>query len=286
MIRIFHFFAALFLFSIFSFAGSNLPQLRAEIKIKGNDHLQLRKYFAPFTEPPDPLEDTISTLLLKHFPKEFKTECKEMIEQWGKSSKGKSSSVVRVVYFKNYSANMQYIFLAYTCFSSAEGFGDKYYDERLALLTVENDSSKLLMLPNNKPCDKCSDLTRIGLEEDDISIGNSPAVCVVFGSSNMNPCCETTGKTNEITLKYYILEQKGVREVLTVLKERNEIFPNPVRGDSTITLTTVISKEKDAKGNISKITVDSNSSNGDKKSHSFAWYTWNRKARWFDEGVR
>ncbi|MBI4810969.1 MAG: hypothetical protein HY800_05930 [Ignavibacteriales bacterium] len=240
----------LLLFHHLTFAQVNLPQSRVEVNIKIKDHQSLKKYFGSFDQLPVQLDDKTEKLLLNLLPKEYQKGCNAMIAHWGEIAKNTATTAVRVLYLKNLEKNIQQIFLTYTCFSMAREYGDKYYDERLAVLTIDSASSKLTMYPHAKPCDNCSELTRMALEEDDISIGGNPAICIIFGISSKNPCCNGPISFDEDILKYFIIQPTGVVDALTFRKYRRETIHDDEAGDSTTGYRTNIDTEKDGTGNI------------------------------------
>ena len=265
----------------YAMAGQNLPQSHAQIQIKGNDHKKLKTYFESLQQPPQEFDSLIERILIKQFPKSYTRGCSDMISKWGKDAKGSASSLVRVVFIKNHSKNLQQVFVAYTCFSKALGYGDRFYDERLALITIDSTSSSLTTLPNAPTCDSCSGLTRIGVDEE-FQIGGKPAVSFMFATSNKNPCCDTSIVKEEIIEKFYILGSPEVKDALTLLKRRTEVYHFANKVDSTAAYMTDVNYEKDAKGDITKIVLTYEKLSNDISLHQgILWYTWNKKAKTF-----
>ncbi len=264
------------------FSGLNLPQSSAKILIKGKNHQQLKKYFEPIEDGIPSIDTTVEKLLIKLFPKSFDEGCKEMIATWGKEAKGTASNVLRVVFMKNHSKNLQQVFLALTCYSSASAYGDKFYDERLALLTIDSTSSSLVTLPHGKPCDTCSDLSRIGMNEE-WEIGRKHAVSILFSTSTRNPCCEGDYLKEEVIEKYFLFDPPNVKDILTIVKRRSERFHRDNAIDSVVVYETNSNINKDANGSILKIDVDySLTVNNAPVNQGVMWYTWDKKLKKFE----
>ncbi len=282
------------LFTLFSSAsltsyligGLNLPQSQFQVSIKGKDHTQLKKYFEALTDLRDQLDDKIEQLISRNFPKEYKVGCKQMISAWGEIAKGTESTILRVLYFKNHHKNLQQVLLVYTCFSNTKEYSNKFYDERLALLTIDDGSSQLKMIPHSKPCDNCSELTHIGLEEE-MQIHGIPSISILMLTSNENPCCDGPVIFREEIKKYFTFEVTGVRELLSFVTNRTEILHDDIAGDSTTVYKSYINVDKDKQENINKITISWEIlANDIPKKNGMQQYTWNRKMKAFEEGIR
>jgi len=267
-------------------AGFNLPQKQFRVEIAGDNHLQFKKYFAPKWELPEEFDTTIANLLIQSLPKAFDKGSKEMISHWGKSALRAASKAVRVLLIKNFNPAHQQILLTYTWYSAAPGFGDQYYDERLALLTILDTSSRLLIYPPANPCEKCADLTHIGMG-DELRIGGQSAVSIFFNTSNKNPCCDTSRVKEEVYMKYYILNQSEMKECLTLLQQRTERFHIFKGNDSTAVYTATISYNKDQSENITSVFSESNVASNDEilktEIHS---YSWDKKRQLFLQNNR
>jgi hypothetical protein len=284
-IRFFNIYALLIISYLFCnsniTAGLNLPQTSAKIIIKGKNHLQLKKYFEPLEDGAPAIDSTIEKFLIQLFPKSFDKGCKDMISAWGKEAKGTASKALRVVYLKNYSKNLQQVFIAYTCYSYASGFGDKFYDERLALLTIDSISSSLTTLPHGEQCNICSDLSRIGMDEE-LKIGGISAISILFSTSTKNPCCEGKDLKEEVIEKFYILGPTMVKDVLTIVKHRIEKFHKDNSVDSVATYEADCNFDKDPSGSIRQIDVDYSSTlNNSPEQKGVLRYAWNKKLKIF-----
>jgi hypothetical protein len=265
-------------------AGSNMPQVTASSIITGKDHRQLKTYFENQSYLPNPFNDSIGLLLLKYFPREYQKGCKQMISKWGKATKGTSATAVKPIHFVNHSKNIQQLLIVYTCYSTAKGYEDLYYDERLAVLQVDSAHSSIMMIPNSKPCGACKELSHIGLMEDTLKIDNTDAISIIIGTSSENPCCSDSNKIEEVNVKYITVSQSEVKERLTLLVSRKETYHNSSNGDSTVISTRNIETIRDAKGNISSILLQTETIiNGSKPKRGLLKYSWNRKRKAFDE---
>lgn len=263
--------------------GLNLPQSHYQVVIKGKDHNQLKKYFELLASTPDQLDENIERLINKYFPKEYKDGCIDMISGWGKVAKGSASNILRVLYLKNHQKNLQQVLLVFTCFSNTKEYGEKFYDERLALLTVDSLTSQLKIIPHSKPCDNCSELTHIGLDAE-MQIHGISVISILMLSTNENPCCDGPVFFKEETQKYFTFQKRGVKEELSFVTNRTETVHDDIAGDSTTVYKTTIDVEKDKQENIKKIIISWELlANDIPKKQGLQLYTWNRKMNAFEE---
>jgi hypothetical protein len=264
--------------------GSKLPQVKATSVITGKDHLHLKSYFEAQTHLPNPFNDSIGMLLLKYLPKEYKKGCKDMIATWGTETINSSETAVKLLHLVNYSKNNQQILLVYTCFSSAKEYGDKYYDERLAVLHVDSATSSITMIPHDKECNNCTELSQIGLYEDTLKINNSPAISIIIGKTNENPCCGSTDKIEEISIKYFTTDPEAFKEQLTLVVSSEETFHNDQDEDSTVVQKNDIETIRDKVGNIISIILSTETIiNGSNAKRGMVKYGWNRKRKAFEK---
>lgn len=270
-----------------SFSANNLPQLKIEKKITGKDHDQIASYFAPHSTPPSSIDDQVQKIILKQVPKEYKNGCREMIAKWGDVAKGTESMVLRALTVIEVPGSAKHIFTALTCFSTAPGYGDKYYDERLIVLSIEKNSTGLSIFTSGKPCSDCSELSNLGLEDDTLSIGDKPVVLLNVGSSSKNPCCDGPFSLKEHKVIFYQVTGKNVRELLSVTMERTENVHDDIMGDSTSQYFALTDYVKDAKNNILQININHKTVINDSISGiGVKSYLWNRKAGRFEEGYQ
>ncbi|MBI1806595.1 MAG: hypothetical protein HYR76_06035 [Ignavibacteria bacterium] len=265
-----------------SLAETTLPQTRIDVTIKGKQHDELKKYFGSLHEKPDILDEKIGQTLSNLMPKSYRNACRTMISKWGSGAKRTASSVMRVMYLRNVSENHQDILLVYTCYSSAKQYGDKFYDERLALLSIDSASSTLRTIPHGKPCTTCSELTRIGIVEDTLQIDAQPALSIAFATSHNNPCCTDSIAREEIVYHYYKLERSDLVEMAVIQHHRWEV--NPTSPGDTTTYDSRISHETDPAGNIIKLISDYDVTlKGQSIEHRILFYRWNKKSHRFEE---
>lgn len=268
-------------------AGSNLPQVSASSVITGKDHKHIRSFFENYDHLPGSLDDSVGRLLLKHLPKQYKDGCRSMISTWGKEAKNSSATAVKPIHLANHSENIQHILLVYTCYSTAEGFEDRYYDERLAVLRIDSARSSITVIPHGKECDKCTELSHISLLEDTLKIDNTDAISVIYGLSNENPCCEGSDRVEEVSVKYFTINQDEIKERLTLITSRKETFHYEQRGDSTAAQVRIIETIRDNAGNIVTFILHTETIlNGSMIKRGLGKYSWNRKRRAFEEDFR
>jgi len=267
--------------------GQNLPETKVPAtKITGKHHRTLKNYFTSLDEMPDEFDKPIEKLLTDLLPRAYQTGCKQMIALWGPTAKGSDALVPRAVYIKTMPDSVIHIFLAYTCFSNAQGFGDHYYDERLALLTIDQNFSTFSMLPFSQQCTQCSELSRIGLSEDTLQVAGTSLITIVSAVSNDNPCCNRSKIIEQRFRYYYKLDAHSVTEVASFLEYRKETDHLENGSDSTLEYSTIRWLDRDKTGDISKIIMNHSESVDDHPTKSgLITLIWNRKRQAFDKDM-
>jgi hypothetical protein len=266
-------------------AGQNLPETKVPpTKITGKRHATLRKYFLSVDDITDDFDQPIEKILMDLLPGPYKTGCKEMVNLWGPKAKGTSALLPRGIYMNTMPDSVIHIFLAYTCYSSAQGFGDHYYDERLALLTIERTASTFSMLPFSEQCTQCSELSRIGLSEDTLQIADMPVISIVSSISNDNPCCNGSRTLEERYRYYYKLDNHSVTPVASFLEYRKESGHFENGSDSIAEYSATRWLEFDKTGNISKIVSNYTEAVTNQPTKAgIITLIWNRKRQAFDK---
>ena len=260
-------------------SGTNLPNLPSSSIITGKDFNRLKIYFQQFDYLPSPLNDTIGKILLKHIPNLYQNGCKELISKWGKRIRGSEATAVKPIHFVNFSKKIQHLFLVYTCYSTAEGYEDNYYDE------IDSNKASISMIPVGDHCDSCTDLSHIRLYEDTLKIGGYDAISIIIGTSNVNPCCERNATIEEEKLKYIIINQSQVKDILTIKTNRKEIYSNNKDKDSIIQQIANVETIKDENRNIITIILNRDTIINEKNiKKEIKKYFWNRKRGAFEEG--
>jgi hypothetical protein len=270
------------LLNLSALAGINFPKKEYTISITGTNHVQIQKYFSPLWELPEEFDTTIANILTQSLPKESDSANKKMISRWGKPALKGASKAVRTLYMKNFNPTHQQVLLSFIWFSTSPGFGDKYYDERIALLTVLDTVSQLMIFPTINQCDKCPELTRIGFNEE-LRIKEQTAISIYFNLSNINPCCDTSKVKEETYIRYYILTPQELKECLTLLQDRIERFHSPKGADSSASYAASITFDKDPEENIRRIFSEySKFSNDTVTEKQSLIYIWNNKRNKFE----
>ena len=273
------------LFQTKTAVGQNLPETKVPpTKITGKRHATLRKYFLSVDDVTDDFDKPIEKILMDLLPAPYRTGCKEMVNLWGPKAKGTSALLPRGVYLNTMADSVLHIFLAYTCYSSAQGFGDHYYDERLALLTIERTASTFFMLPFSQQCASCSELSRIGLSEDTLQIADQPVISIISSISNDNPCCNQSRTLEERYRYYFKLDNHSVTPVASLLDYRKESGHFENGSDSIAEYSATRWLEFDQSGNIKKIVSNYTEAVTNQPTRAGAiTLIWNRKRQAFDQ---
>lgn len=264
-------------------AQSNLPQVAMTVTIKGKQHRTLQTYFQSLREAPEPIDSAVERTIVNLMPKKFRDGCRKMISSWGKVARGSAASFVRALYVHTPTDGQQRVLLTFVCYSRSPEYAEKYYDERLVLLTIDSASSTLATIPHGSPCDNCSDLTRIAVG-DPAKIGGQTAIPLTFSSSTENPCCDGVHTVEEEFYRYYVFEPAGIRQMLSLLKHRREVYHDDVEGDSITSTQSEVTIEKDEEDNIVRVTASvATTSTGQPTRMVNEVYVWNRKMKKFEQ---
>jgi len=264
--------------------GGNLPQRKISVAIKGKQHQALRAYVRTLEGTPDGFPAAIEKILTSALPKEYRKGCTEMVAEWGETARRTEMLLPRPLYLATMPDSTRHVVLAYTCFSSAPTYGDRFYDERLAALTIGRAGSTLVMLPLARDCNACSELSHLGLQDDTLQIGGAPAFTITSGVSNDNPCCGGTTSVDEKHVTYFVLDGRGVTPMVSMLEYRKEVDHAEGGEDSTTVYAARRYLEKDARGNVARILGQYELSiNGEPTRRGIVEFIWNQKRKAFDE---
>jgi hypothetical protein len=260
-------------------AGGSLPHSAASATIKGKPHAAIRNYFASLGDAPELIDTAVERLIVAAIPKNYFRAADSIALSWAPGTKGTARRMIRVLHLETISGGGRQAFITYTAFSSLAG--NRYYDERLCLLTIDSLASTLSILATPPLCADCQDLTRIGLD-DTTHIGGFPAVSFLLAVSNNNPCCPTPDSLSEDRLLYFWFPAGGATQALSLLKHRRELR-HGVHAQDTLLLNSVDNYlEKDGAGNITKVVSTNTFSQDDKPvNQRIVTYMWNPKMRRF-----
>lgn len=267
----------------------NLPQQNIQISITDKNHKTLKKFFKNFKiTNSKALNKGIERVLIDLIPENYHLVCKEMISHWGTVAEKSSDFSVRIIFIKNYEDDnkSKQIFLVYRCFSSYTGYIDQFFDERLAVLRINNNDSTLSFLSHAKDCENCSDLSQINLDQI-VSIKGEPLVSLIFSVSNENPCCGGPFQYSEERINYYLFQHDGVKQVASVLKHKEEYHHDDVGGDVDIIYDAKVEFQKNPKGDITHIISEfSIKENNQVKETGKIEYIWKRKGKNFKKIIK
>jgi len=263
--------------------AQNLPEKKFVSTITGKNHQMLRRFFSSLGDVVDVFNVKVEKLVLSLLPKEYRTGCKKMVDSWGKDAKGTESLAPRTIFVKTMPDSVIQAFVIYTCYSQAKGFGDHYYDERLAAFTIDHTSTTMAVLPFGLQCQDCSELSRVGMYEDSLAVEGHQVVTVISSLSNDNPCCGKTQSIEEHYLHYYRLDPRTVTPIASILEYRKEVNHGQDGHDSTTLYTTNRYVERSGDGSVRKIIMNYTEAVNDKPVRGgIHTYAWNAKRHGFD----
>ncbi len=230
----------------------NLPELEGQTVVRGQDHEALEDFFARLQREDlqRPLGGQMRRILVEALPEAYKSGCADMVAHWGPAADGTEEVSVRVLHVQGRQEERPVrALLAYACFSRAKEYMGRFRDERLAALTVERKLSRLSMMPDDGDCENCPALTRI-LPENEIHIGGKSVVGLSVLKTSANPCCSLSPVAKEERVRFYLMQDNGIKPAGSVLKRREEYAGrSDAHAEKTVYSGSVVFK-KDMLGNI------------------------------------
>lgn len=192
----------------------NLSQSRQMVRLRDAVRTALRASFIlPLAtgELPAPLQNSI----LQIMPEDFRSECGSLMEAWA-GDRGRNSSVwsVRLL---NAQGNREW--LAFHCGSSLQDEDmERYSDERLALLRLDNGTIELL---SPGPRDEENEGVLRYEFASLVHLKNATGYCFRLAVGN-NPCCDGPESRSQERLVIFVDTPNGAIESLSVLTGRDD----------------------------------------------------------------
>ena len=229
------------------------------------------------------LNAEIERILLESLSAEYHTGCRDMISQWGTMAEGTADLSVQVLFINEAEHHdARQVLLVYRCSSTAEGYRDQFYDERLAALLITPTTSSLLLLPYLDPCIDCPDLSHIRFDQvvqDDVPT----VVSLLIMTSSDNPCCDGPVQSHEERLNYYRVHETGITLVASIVRHREESIHDDVEGDTSTTYDATITVSTDQHGTVTQINAYySLKTDGTLQQAGKDTYLWNRDTQEFE----
>ncbi len=243
---------ASFLFPPPAFSRLNLPQHQETVSITGQDHEALRDFFGQsrrYGRSRQP-NDQVRRILLEALPGVYTRGCAEVVSTWGTQAEGTAAMAIKVLHVEGRRNDKPVsVLIAYGCFSTAKEYVNQFRDERLAALVIDREVSRLFMVPHEKDCHNCPDLTHITLDKV-VNLFGKTVVGISFATSSENPCCNGPSAWKEERVNFYVLKDNGVRPAGSALKRRWTKEHDDEAGDEETGYSAAVILKKDMKGNI------------------------------------
>jgi hypothetical protein len=230
----------------------NLPQLQEQKAIGGPDHQALKEFLARFDRRGGNgfATDRVRAVLIAALPESFRQGCGEVVGNWGTLAEGTATLSVKVLYVDSGKQDIPAkALLAYGCFSTAREYANRYRDERLGLLVVGRDSSRLTLIPDVQDCENCSELSRITLDKV-IRLFGRTVVGLSFLKSTDNPCCGGPDSFKEERVNLYVMKENGIKQAGSLLKRQDHRSADATSQDEHTLYEAGLILKKDMKGNI------------------------------------
>lgn len=261
-------------------ARVNLPQSTQVVVFSQGASRDLQAQVAGGVEPGTPQWTATEKTLLTSLPDDFRAACGEIVTHWGTIAEGTARWTVRPLQVERTGLTPS-LLLAFRCGSTYPGYAE-YYDERLALLTLDASGGSLRFIPFAKDCDNCSELYHVGfLQELPVDQGFLWELRVA--SSTDNPCCDGPEQESKESL-YYFLFPEG-RLVFSLERAHETFSHNDVDGDWEERCQGQPGYERDPDGYLTAINLETRCQvTGEPELVLRQRYAWDRAVRRFVAG--
>jgi hypothetical protein len=260
-------------------ARANLPQPDHRIPISGQVRDSLAVSLAEAdTGRAGALPSGVEKLLIDLLPEAFRMACGEMVEHWGTIAEGTARWWVRELY-RLQEAESLTLLVAYRCGSTWPDYA-QFYDERLAVLTLEPSGDRLRLVPVAEDCSNCSDLYHLELSQT-FPLPQGRLVELVATNSSDNPCCD--GPTAWNVERRLLLLLPETELALSLERVREDYYHDDVEGDTEVTCTSQIDYRRDPTGCLTEVLSETTcQDDGEPAAGRSAHYRWNAGSRRFE----
>jgi hypothetical protein len=262
----------------------NLPQLTASVPLAEPIRKELGPALAAAAHSSRPgLPSRLGFLLLGSLPVEFQTGCDDMLSSWGSDAKGTARWKVRLLSVSARPEGHTAV-LAFRCSAALQG-ASEVYDERLAVLSLENGKGTLGLIPLAKDCNNCSNLYQINYSQM-FAVEGAPLAELRVSYSTDNPCCDGGGQERAEQLVFLLLPEG--KPVLSVDQSHEWISPDDENGDWEKTCEAKVNSTRDVAGNLSTVSTKTRCTEDKKPVPGVTrqTYRWNAATRRFEEVKR
>jgi len=195
--------AVFFLCASASAQRVNLPQSNQAAALPEEEWLKLEDRRTELTDAPlETLTRDFQATLLGALPGDLRQACGTVLGSWGTVADGTARWTVKAL-FRYAEAERLSVLLSYRCGSSYADYAE-YYDERLAVLSLDAATAFLQFIPLAKDCERCSDLYHIEYSQP-FPFENGRLVELKITSSSNNPCCDGPEAWSEEQFLYLAL---------------------------------------------------------------------------------
>jgi len=256
-----------------------LPQLSKEVPVPAKERLVLADVFVRGDATRSPVvTPAAEQALIASLPADFRDACRRMMKPWGEQSIGTERWNARLLQW-NRDADRVFLIVAFRC-SSSNSNNDGYYDERPAVLTLEQSAARLRLIPLAEPCDNCADLYHVEFSQQ-FSVSGGTLIELASSSSNDSPAVGVVDSCAVGRLHYVLLPEGA--PVLAIISRNNSVSHDDVEGDATFHCEAKLDYRRDSSGRLTEIVPDRACPAGitDKAPQAFR-YRWNPSRRTFD----
>ena len=273
----------LLLFAVGAVARINLPQLSDTLQVAKEDQGRLINYFEGLEGYSDAVIEKDAEKILRNTLKGiYDSACSEMISYWGTVAEGTATLTVRIVFIHaDTDATKRHVLFKIKCHSNYKEYGEKYCDERLAVLSLEPGNASIILLPHAEDCKNCSELSNIKFEQ---IVQRNPLIIVLsIKTTNDNPCCGGAYEYSDEKVYYYAFLESGIKQVASLVRYQSEYSHDDVEGDYRKIYESKIRHTFDPNGSNTQIISEYLiKTNGVEKESGTQSYIWNSEKEKFE----
>ena len=282
-LRLYLIIICILLYGFRTFARINLPQLADTLRVTKEDQDCLINYFEGLEGYSHAVIEKDAEKMLRNTLKGiYDSTCSEMISYWGTVAEGTATLTVRIVFIHaDTDATKRHVLFKIKCHSNYKEYGDKYCDERLALLSLEPGNTSIILLPHAEDCKNCSELSKIQFEQ--VVQGKPHIVVLSIKTTNDNPCCGGAYEYSDEKVYYYAFLESGIKLVASILRYQYEYSHDDVEGDYRRIYESEIRHTLDPIGNKTRILSEYTiTTNGTEEGRGTQSYIWNSEKEEFE----
>jgi hypothetical protein len=257
----------------------NLPQIARTITLPDSAAMVVKRGLAQSSDPnAQDLPPEIERLLIENLPSDFRRVCARLM-LWEPDQDSVRWKVVRLHQWRE--RKQTTLVLSFRCWSSPPSANVVYYDERLAVLSMEGGESRLRLIPVGEDCRDCSEFQHLSFGQ--VFPLQRGELVELRVETSLNPIPEGTIDLKMRHLLYLLLPES---QVLLSIERSRDVSDSDAEGSSEYICRSDLTYERDRAGALLGINTTLNClSDGKAVAGTKRTYRWNRATRRLDEAA-